>query len=287
MIPSTFSLVAFDPSNGDLGIAVASKFLAVGSVVPWAQSGVGAIATQSWANTSYGPYGLEMLKQGMSPEQVGSALTMMDEQAAQRQFGIVDAQGRAFTFTGSECSDWAGGRIGKNYAAQGNILVGAAVVDALANTFESVRGDLATRLLNALAAGQAAGGDARGQESAALLIVRDKGGYGGFNDRYIDLRVDDHPTPIEELRRLLDLHHLYLDKSNPDDLIAIDENIARELQSIMAKRGYAVQVNGVWDDASQKTFRKFGGVENLEERLQEGMFIDVVVLKFLRERFGS
>lgn len=286
MTPSTFSLVAYDPSNGDLGIAVASKFLAVGSVVPWAQHGVGAIATQSWANTSYGPYGLEMLKQGMSPEEVGNALIVMDPQAAQRQFGIVDAQGRAFTFTGSECSDWAGGRIGKNYAAQGNILVGAAVVDALAETFERARGTLAERLLNALAAGQAAGGDARGQESAALLVVRANGGYGGFNDRYLDLRVDDHTAPIEELKRLLDLHFLYLDKSNANDLIAIDENIARELQSIMAKRGYAVQVNGVWDDASQKAFRKFGGVENLEERLQEGPWVDQVVLRFLRERFG-
>jgi uncharacterized Ntn-hydrolase superfamily protein len=285
MTPSTFSLVAYDPANGDLGIAVASKFLAVGSVVPWAQAGVGAVATQSWANTAYGPHGLELLAQGMSPEQVGNALTVMDAQAAQRQFGIVDAQGRAYTFSGSECSAWAGGRTGKNFAAQGNILVGAAVVDALAETFERASGSLAERLLNALAAGQAAGGDARGQESAALLVVRAHGGYGGFNDRYIDLRVDDHPTPIDELKRLLDLHFLYLDKSDPNDLLAIDETIARELQGIMAKRGHAVQVNGVWDDASQKAFRKFGGVENLEERLQDGPFIDTVVLKFLRERF--
>ncbi len=287
MTLSTFSLVAYDSANGDLGIAVASKFLAVGSVVPWAQAGVGAMATQSWANTSYGPRGLEMLNQGMSPDQVGSALTATDAQAAQRQFGIVDAQGRAYTFTGSECSDWAGGRTGKNFAVQGNILVGAAVVDALAETFERTSGSLAERMLRALAAGQAAGGDARGQESAALLVVRANGGYGGFNDRYLDLRVDDHAMPIEELKRLLDLHFLYLDKSRPEDLLAIDETVARELQSIMAKRGYDVQVNGVWDDASQKAFRKFGGVENLEERLQEGPFIDTVVLKFLRERFGK
>lgn len=284
--PSTFSLVAYDPANGDLGIAVASKFLAVGSVVPWAQAGVGAVATQSWANTSYGPRGLDMLKQGMSPDEVGKELTETDEHASQRQFGIVDAQGRAFTFTGGDCFHWAGGRIGKNYAAQGNILVGAQVVDALAETFESTRGDLAERLLNALAAGQAAGGDARGQESAALLVVRANGGYGGFNDRYIDLRADDHAAPIQELKRLLDLHFLYFDKPNADDLIAIDENIARELQSIMAKRGFVIAVNGVWDERAQKTFREFGGVENLEERLQEGPFIDTVVLKFLRERFA-
>lgn len=293
MHPSTFSLVAYDPANGDLGIAVASKFLAVGSVVPWAKAGVGAIATQSWANTSYGVYGLEMLAQGMTPEQVGAELTRMDEHAVQRQFGIVDARGRAYTYTGSECYNWAGGRTGKNYAAQGNILASAQVVDALVETFEResrtgvAQADLAKRLLSALAAGQAAGGDRRGQESAALLVVRARGGYGGFNDRYIDLRVDDHPTPIEELKRLLDLHRLYLDKSNPDDLIAIDEGIARELQTIMAKRGLDVQVNGVWDAAAQRALREFGGVENLEERLQDGPFIDTVILKFLRERFGK
>jgi len=287
MSPSTFSLAAFDPANGDLGIAVASKFLAVGAVVPWAQAGVGAIATQSWANTSYGPRGLEKLKQGMPPDQVARFLTVMDDDATQRQFGIVDAQGRSFTYTGSECFDWKGGRSGENFAAQGNILAGAQVVDALAETFQAARGDLADRLLNALAAGQAAGGDKRGQESAALLVVRAKGGYGGFNDRYIDLRVDDHATPIEELKRLLDLHRLYLDKSNAHDLVAIDETIARELQTLMARRGLNVQVNGVWDESAQRAFREFGGVENLEERLQEGPFVDSVVLKFLRERFKT
>ena len=284
---STFSLVALDPANGDLGIAVASKVLAVGSVVPWAQAGVGAIATQAWANTSYAPRALEMLKQGMTPEQIGNALTASDEAATQRQFGIVDAQGRAFTFTGQDCFSWAGGRVGKNYAAQGNILAGAAVVDALAETFEQARGDLADRLLEALTAGQAAGGDKRGQESAALLVVRAGGGYGGFNDRYLDLRVDDHPTPIDELKRLLDLHRLYFNRPNPDDLITIDESLARELQSMMARRGYNVTVSGVWDEASQSAFREFGGVENLEERLQDGPFIDKVVLEFLRQRFGE
>ena len=285
MKPSTFSIVAFDPNNGDLGIAVASKFLAVGSVVPWAQSGVGAIATQSWANTRYVPLAFEMLKQGLTPEQVGAALTTTDPDAAQRQFGIVDAHGRGFTYTGAQCFSWAGGIVGNNFAAQGNILAGAQVVDALAATFENTLGELAERLLRALAAGQNAGGDRRGQESAALLVVRSHGGYGGFNDRYMDLRVDDHAAPIEELKRLLDLHHMYLEKSKPEDLIAIDETIARELQTILAKRGYPVSVSGVWDEPSQMAFREFGGVENLEERLQEGPFLDKVVWKFLRERF--
>lgn len=287
MKPSTFSIVAFDPSNGDLGIAVESKFLSVGAVVPWAQAGVGAIATQSWANTRYGPLGLKMLKAGLTPEQVGAALVAGDENPAQRQFGIVDAQGRTYTYTGSGCYAWAGGRIGANFTAQGNILTSASVVDALAETFEAAHGDLADRLVVALAAGQAAGGDRRGQESAALLVVRADGGYSGFNDRYIDLRVDDHPKPIEELKRLLELHRLYLSKTNSEDLLAIDDNLARELQQLMVRQGYAVSITGAWDDASRKAFREFAGVENLEERLQDGPFIDKVVLKFLRERFGK
>jgi uncharacterized Ntn-hydrolase superfamily protein len=282
---STFSLVAYDPANGDLGIAVASKFLAVGSVVPWAQAGIGAIATQAWANTRYVPLAFEMLKLGLTPEQVGAALTNSDEAAPQRQFGLVDAQGRVFTFTGSGCYTWAGGHTGKHYAAQGNILAGPAVIDALAITFEHAEGDLAERLLAALEAGQRAGGDKRGQESAALLVVRAGGGYGGFNDRYIDLRVDDHSTPVAELKRLLELHRLYLTKSDPNDLVAIDDHIARELQTLMAKRGYPVSVSGIWDEPSQMAFRELGGVENLEERIQDGPFIDRVVLKFIRERF--
>ncbi len=280
---STFSIVAFDPSTKELGIAVESKFLSVGAVVPWAQAGVGAIATQSWANTSYGPRGLRMLKRGLTPKQVGAKLIAADKNAAQRQFGVVDAKGRAFTYTGKGCYDWAGGRIGRNFAAQGNILAGAAVVDALACTFESTRGALAERLVAALAAGQAAGGDRRGQESAALLVVRAKGGYGGFNDRYIDLRVDDHAKPIDELKRLLDLHHLYLGKTNPKDVLPIDASIARELQSIMQRRGYyAGALSGDWDAATRKAFREFAGVENVEDRLLKGAFIDRVVLEFLR-----
>ena len=288
MKPSTFSIVAFDPATGELGIAVESKFLSVGAVVPWAQAGVGAIATQSWANTSYGPRGLRMLKQGMTPAQVGKKLVANDKNATRRQFGIVDARGRAYTYTGKGCFEWAGGVVGKNFAAQGNILVSVATVDALAETFEKTRGALAERLVAALAAGQAAGGDRRGQESAALLVVRDKGGYGGYNDRYVDLRVDDHLTPTDELKRLLDLHHLYLGKTNPNDILPIDANIARELQSLMQRRGYyAGALNGEWDAATQKAFREFAGIENVEDRLLEGAFIDRVVLEFLRKQFGS
>ena len=282
---STFSIVAFDPKTTELGIAVESKFLAVGAVVPWAAVGIGAIATQSFANTSYGPRGLRMLKQGLTPKQVGQKLIAGDKQADQRQFGIVDAKGRAFTYTGGGCYEWAGGKTGKNYAAQGNILASPQVVDALAETFEMTSGTLAERLVAALAAGQAAGGDRRGQESAALLVVRAKGGYSGFNDRYIDLRADDHPTPIDELKRLLELHQLYLAKTNPNDILPIDAPIARELQELMRRRGYySGEISGDWDDATQKAFREFAGVENLEDRLLEGAQIDRVALDFLRRQ---
>lgn len=288
MKPSTFSLVAYDPDTGDLGIAVESKFLGVGAVVPWAQAGVGAIATQAWANTAFGPRGLGLLKRGSTPKQAGARLLGSDKNARQRQFGIVDAKGRAFTHTGEGCFNWAGGRTGKNFAAQGNILVSARVVDALAETFEAACGSLAERLIAALAAGQAAGGDKRGQESAALLVVRKKGGYAGFNDKYVDLRVDDHPAPIEELKRLLDLQQLYFGKTDPRNVIVIDAGIGRELQRLMQARGYyRGDVNGSWDEPTRQSFREFAGVENLEDRLLEGARIDRVVLDFLREKFGS
>jgi len=200
---ATFSIVGFDPTTGDLGIAVQSKFFAVGAVVPWARAGVGAIATQSVANTAFGPDGLALLATGEAPEDVLARLLDDDSSKELRQLGIVDAQGHAATFTGASCLAWAGGRTGEDYAVQGNILAGPAVVDAMADTFETTGGDLGSRLVAALAAGQAAGGDARGRQSAALVVVREGGGYGGHNDRYIDLRVDDNAAPIRELRRLL------------------------------------------------------------------------------------
>ncbi|MEO0249829.1 MAG: DUF1028 domain-containing protein [candidate division WOR-3 bacterium] len=201
----TFSIVAFDPTTGDLGVAVASKFLAVGSVVPWAEAGVGAIATQAFGNTTYGPRGLALLKRKLTPEEVIQRLTREDKNREQRQVGIVDAKGRAATYTGKRCIPWAGGLTGKGYAVQGNILTGEEVVKAMAQAFERAKGELAERLLTALKAGEQAGGDSRGKQSAALLVVRKGGGYAGYNDRYVDLRVDDHPNPIPELERLLKL----------------------------------------------------------------------------------
>ena len=203
--PSTFSIVAFDPKSGDLGVAEQSKFFAVGAVVPWLEAGVGAIATQSYANTTYGPRGLALLKSGKSAGDVVQELTATDPHRTRRQLGIVDRSGQAAHFTGERCHSWAGARRGKNFTAQGNLLVSRATIDAMANSFETAKGELAERLVTALEAGQKAGGDARGRQSAALVVVRKEGGYAGLNDRYVDLRVDDCPSPIVELRRLLDL----------------------------------------------------------------------------------
>lgn len=205
-VVATFSIVAYDPETKELGIAVQSKFLAVGAVVPWAKAGVGAIATQSYANTTYGPRGLEMLAQGESPEDVLKKLTEADGGAGHRQVGIVDAHGKSATFTGDGCLEWCGGVKGENYCCQGNILAGQGVVNAMEKVFVESKGDLGERLIAALQAGQDAGGDKRGMQSAALLIVREGWGYSGMNDRYRDVRVDDHAEPIKELKRIYDLH---------------------------------------------------------------------------------
>jgi uncharacterized Ntn-hydrolase superfamily protein len=202
---ATFSIVAFDPEQQEWGIAVQSRFLGVGAVVPWAKAGVGAIATQAFANTGYGPAGLELLAVGKTAQETVDQLTGGDERKARRQVGIVDKDGNAATFTGEDCNAWAGGRKGKNWCVQGNILAGEEVVDAMAKAFEEAKGDLGDRLIAALQAGQAAGGDSRGMQSAALLIVKERGGYGG-NDRYRDVRVDDHERPIDELERIYALH---------------------------------------------------------------------------------
>jgi uncharacterized Ntn-hydrolase superfamily protein len=284
----TFSIVARDPQKGELGIAVQSKFLAVGAVVPWAKAGVGAIATQSWANTSYGPHGLELLENGLTAIEVIEELTGKDESRARRQVGIIGISGAPATYTGEECFPWAGGHIGEHYACQGNILVGEDTVLAMARTFEETAGYLCDRLIAALAAGQAAGGDSRGQQSAALLVVRERGGYEGFNDRFIDLRVDDHMQPIDELQRILQLHKLYLFPTKPDDILAIDHELAVELQERLTLSGdYQGNITGSYDESTRDAFRKFSGRENLEERWFEDTRIDRVVLEFMRQKLGK
>src|SRR5918999_3225747 len=236
---STYSIAACDLDAGQWGVAVQSKFLAVGSVVPWAEPHVGAVATQSYANPRYGPDGLRMLREGKAAQEVVDALTAADDGREHRQLGIVDGEGRAATFTGSECYDWAGGRTGDCYAAQGNILVSGETVDALAETFEGSSGrSLAERLIDCLAAAQAAGGDSRGQQSASLIVVERDGGYAGLSDSLVDLRVDDHEAPIDELRRLYELHQAIFGVTPREQWLDVDEELAAELRKRLAKRGY-------------------------------------------------
>ncbi|WP_205665745.1 DUF1028 domain-containing protein [Anoxybacter fermentans] len=284
---ATFSIVGFDPETGELGIAVQSKFLAVGAVVPWARAGVGAIATQSWANTTYGPEGLRLLEEGYSVEEVLEKLTSADENKNLRQVGIVDAKGNSATFTGEDCFEWAGGIAGPNFAAQGNILVSEETVKAMADTFVNVKGPLADRLVEALAAGQAAGGDSRGRQSAALLVVKEKGGYSGFNDRYIDLRVDDHPTPIKELKRLLNLFYLYFRETDPDKLVKIEGEQLKEIQQMLKKLDfYQGEITGEWNEEFKESLKTFYMKENFEGRMREDEYIDSEILDYMRYKAG-
>lgn len=282
----TFSIVAWDPdaSPAEWGVAVASKFLAVGAVVPWAKAGVGAVATQAFANLAYGPEGLERLASGRSAEDVVNGLTGPDEQRAHRQLGVVDAEGRAATFTGTECFDWAGGRTGRGYTCQGNILAGPDVVDEMCTAFEKTTGELAVRLLAALKAGDAAGGDRRGRQSAAVLVVREGGGYGGGTDLAVSLRVDDHAAPVGELLRLFEIHRLLFPRPEDLDFIPVDEEIAGELVDRLSAVGYEVSGSSGYDDALKKALFEFVGTENLEERWSEEAEIERKVLEYLRAR---
>ncbi len=277
---NTFSIVGFDPETKELGVAVASKFLAVGSVVPWAKAGVGAVATQSWANPDYGSKGLELMAQGKSAEDVLTLLTAEDHKKADRQVGIVDAKGNSATFTGDHCFDWAGGIAGPNFACQGNILVDEQTVKAMADSFQTSRGDLASRLVQALLAGDIAGGDRRGKQSAALLIVKENGGYGGANDRYIDLRVDDHKDPVHELHRLLELHKLYFEQSAVEDIIEIDVLLKEQLKSKLTKLQY-IKVADPTDEQFFAALNAFQLIENFDERVQNNGYIDKKVVEFL------
>ncbi len=282
-IVATFSIVGFDPETQELGIAVQSKFVAVGAVVPWAKAGVGAVATQSHANTSYGPEGLHLMAAGNTAQQTLDQLIAGDEGREKRQVGIVDAQGRTATFTGSECFDWAGGLTGHHYAAQGNILVSEATVQAMGRTFEQTEGCLAERLLAALDAGQAAGGDSRGKQSAALLVVRERGGYGGYNDRAVDLRVEDHPEPIKELIRVYDIHSLYFADPATAKVAAIDEAIYAEIVDALTKLGYLDDGNS-GEDAVYEAFTAFIQTENFENRQRPRGQVDRAVLEYLKQQ---
>lgn len=287
---ATFSIVAYDPARRAWGVAVQSKFLACAAVVSWARANAGAVATQSYANLSYGPNGLAMMADGASAEETIAALTGPDEMRGLRQVGVVDRNGRAAAFTGDDCYDWAGHIVGDGFACQGNILV-PGTVEAMAAAFEEARGgvgELADWMVAALAAGQAAGGDRRGRQAAGVLIVRENGGYGGHTDRYLDLRVDDDPQPIAKLQQLVAMHHLFFGEVDPDDLIPLAE-VTAVLQALLQHTGhYAGPVSGEFDTATRKALRALVGEENLEERWDgTGDVIDRKVVAFLTERFGA
>lgn len=285
--PSTFSIVAYDSQENAWGVAVASKFLSVGAVVPWACAGQGAVATQSYANTTFGPRGLELMAAGRSAEQALEQLINEDEGRDQRQVGLVDAQGQPAAFTGKGCYAWAGHVVGPNFTCQGNILVSGATVRAMADTFTAANGELADRLVAALAAGEVAGGDSRGRQSAAVLVVKPGGGYSGFNDRYLDLRVDDDPSPVQRLAGLVQMHHLFFGRSQSGERIIIDSALAREIQAMLAAQGmYAGIPDGSYDEKTQQAFAQFIGRENLEDRCDPlAGWIDPPALEFLRKHF--
>ena len=276
---ATFSIVAYDPGRQEWGVAVQSKFLACAAVVSWARAGAGAVATQSFANVAYGLDGLDMMEGDASAEETIAALTVADEQRAQRQVGLVDKRGQAAAYTGAECYDWAGHAIGDGFACQGNILI-PGTVQAMAAAFEEARrgpGELADWLVSALVAGQAAG----------VLVVRHNGGYGGNNDRYLDLRVDDDPQPIDRLASLVAMHHLFFGVTNPADLMPIAD-VAGDLQALLRRTGhYDGPVSGDFDETTRRALRALVGSENLEERWDgTGEQIDRVVVDFLMKRFG-
>ncbi len=316
----TYSIVARDAATGDLGIAVQSKFLAVGAVVPWVRAGVGAVATQSYANVAYGPDGLALLNGGASAQETLDRLVAADALRDQRQAGIVDAEGRGATHTGRHCFAWAGGRTGPGYAAQGNILAGPGVVDGLVDTFVAGGRPFPELLVACLVAADAAGGDRRGREGAALYVAREGAGYGGGNDRWIDLRVDDHTDPIGELARLLELHRLYLDRPALDDLVRCDEAVAGEVRTLLGEigagpgssfsavyqpmsalseeaaaaerdargmTGTPAPLASNWDGSWQQALEDWMAVENLEERIAAPGWIDRRVLEFLRSRAAA
>jgi uncharacterized Ntn-hydrolase superfamily protein len=269
---STYSICACDLDARQWGVAVQSKFLAVGSIVPWAEPLVGAVATQAWANPRYGPEGLALLREGLASEEVVARLTEADENRAERQLGVVDGEGRGASYTGDECKEWAGGRVSPGYAAQGNILVSAETVDGLAETFEATAGKpLVERLLDCLDAAQAAGGDRRGMQSAAILVVGPEQGYAGLSDVFVDLRVDDHERPLEELRRIVGIHHDLFVETPRDRWLEVDDALRAEIDERLARLGF-------------DRLEDWAGEENLEERVDGDDAIDPFVLERLRRK---
>ena len=280
----TFSIAAVDPQTGDTGVAVASKFLAVGGIVPWLEAGVGAIATQALCNATFGPDGLKFLG-GMDAKTALDRLLAADPGRDRRQVGIVDGQGNAASHTGAGCHGWAGHRTGAGYAAQGNCLVGATVVAAMAHTFESTTGTLHGRLFAALAAGDAAGGDARGRQSVAIKVLRKGAGYQGLSDTVMDLRVDDAPDPFAGLRRLMDLHRLYF-FTNDCARLVLEKDVLDALRAIMKRAGCKDDFAPGWSEGLGQAIDAFIGSENLEERFDlKSRTLDKLALDHLADLY--
>ena len=287
---NTFSIVAYDEDEESWGIAVASKFPACGATVPFARANIGAVATQAHARMSFGPEGLRLMEGGKSASDTLALLLENDEQRETRQVGLVDAKGRVAAHTGSQCYDWAGHLTGDGYTVQGNLLAGEAVIEAMSKAFISAEGELSDRLIVALRAGDTAGGDRRGKQSAAIHVVRPNGGYGGDTDRYLDLRVDDHEEPVKRLLELVEMHHLYFQPPKREDAIKIDTELAKELQEMMIKHDYmSGEISDEWDEVCKQAFWILIANENLEMRWSidgDTNRIDPIALDYLRERLG-
>ena len=281
----TFSIVAYDPKNGEWGVAVESKFVAVGAIIPWAKAGVGAIATQAYANTSYGPRGFALLQKGFTAEETIIELTKDDELKEQRQLGIVDSFGNAASFTGNECFDWAGHIVGENYACQGNILMKKDVILEMSRAFKETQGDLIERLFSALEAGQKQGGDKRGRESAAILIVKEKGAYDGGTDRYIDIRVDEHPQPIKELRKVFEIYDMcLLKRDDPKDIIKLEGEVMIMIKKMLkCENFYEGEISDAYDKETKDALIKWMHTNNFEVKERDDEYMWGSVYRYITD----
>jgi uncharacterized Ntn-hydrolase superfamily protein len=285
----TFSIVAYDPKNKEWGIAVQSKFVAVGTIVPFAKANVGAIATQAYANTSYGPKGLELLANGLSAQEVIDKLVENDELREQRQVGVVDSKGNAASFTGKDCMDWAGGIIGNHFCCQGNILVSEETVEAMAEAYKTTNGDLVEKLFASLFAGRDAGGDKRGKESAAILIVKEEGAYDGGTDRYVDIRVDEHPHPIDELQKVFEVYNLcLLKRDDPKDILKIEGEVLQTIIQVLKKDNlYSGKPTEEFTPVLKKAFQTWLHTNNFEVKERDDDYIYGSVYRFIKKRLST
>ena len=282
----TFSIVAYDPKNKEWGVAVQSKFVAVGSLVPHARANVGAIATQAYANTSYGPKGLALLEQGYSAKEVIEILIEDDNLKEERQVGIVDSRGNVHSYTGEKCFEWAGHVIRKNHACQGNILASEEVVKAMSKAFINTSGDLVEKFFTALEAGQEKGGDRRGMESAAILIVKEKGAYDGGIDRYIDIRVDEHPNPIKELKKVFEIYDMcLLLRDDPNDIVKLEGNVLKNVKTLLKQDGfYKGEINDIYDEDTKIALKNWLGTNNFEVKERDDNYMWGSVYRYIEKR---